>query len=140
MNIKVISSVNVSAILYNRGMGKSTDLQKHIAAKVRLLCDPYVPKQDGPLKNTAQITQDGSAIVYNQPYAHYQYLGLVMGPNVLTEKGWRSMAGKGEKYYTGADIQYDGAPMRGPHWEKRMMADHREDIEEAVAAYLRRKK
>lgn len=164
MNIKITSSFDVQKILNQRGMGKDNRLRKYLAARVRLRADPYVPFRSGTkkvlsikdtgaiatiklrssgiggtLKNTAKISKDGAELVYNQPYAHYQYHGMVMGPNVLTKKGWRSMAKKGEKYYTGRAIEYNGAPMRGKKWIARMMAEHREDVEKDVAAYLSRK-
>lgn len=136
MNIKVTKNFSVQKVLNARGMGMSNGLRKYLAARVKARCDPYVPYQQGILKDTSHISQDGTEIVYNQPYAHYQYEGKVMGPNVLTKKGWRSMAGKGEKYYTGKTLTYNHAPMRGDHWDKRMMADHAGDVEKDVAAYL----
>lgn len=164
MNIKITSSFDVQKILDQRGMGKDKRLRKYLAARVRLRADPYVPFRagtqkvlsikgsgaaamiklrnsgiGGTLKNTAQVSKDGAELVYNQPYAHYQYHGMVMGPNVLTKKGWRSMAKKNKKYYTGRAIEYNGAPMRGKQWIARMMAEHREDVEKDVAAYLSRK-
>lgn len=137
MNIKVTSSFDVQKILDKRGMGKDKRLRKYLAGRVRLRADPYVPFRGGTLKNTAMVSKDGAELVYNQPYAHYQYQGEVMGPNFLTENGWRSRPkSKGGKYYTGRAIQYNGAPMRGKKWIPRMMADHSGDIEKDVAAYL----
>lgn len=162
MNIKVTKNFNVQSILNSRGMGASNGLRKYLAARVRLRADPYVPFQagtrnvlsikngngktvvsvrrggvGGTLKNTAMVSKDGAELVYNQPYAHYQYKGEVMGPNFLTKAGWRSRPkSKGGKYYTGRAIQYNGAPMRGKMWIPRMMADHAEDVEADVAAYL----
>ena len=136
MRTQVTSTLNVKAIVNRMGFGPDNALRKYLAARVRLRCDPYVPKKQGILKNTAQIAPDGSAITYAQPYAHYQFTGKVYGPNVLTKAGWRSMAKKGAKYPTGRSLKHTGAPMRGPHWDKRMMADHRKDIEADIAAYL----
>ena len=162
MNIKVTSSFDVQKILDKRGMGKDKRLRKYLAARVRLRADPYVPFQagtrnvlsikngngktvvsvrrggvGGTLKNTAMVSKDGAELVYNQPYAHYQYQGEVMGPNFLTKDGWRSRPkSKGGKYYTGRAIQYNGAPMRGKKWIPRMMAEHAGDIEKDVAAYI----
>lgn len=138
MKIEVTSNLNVKAVLKRKGLGPDNGAQKYLAARVRLRCDSYVPKQSGTLKNTAQISEDGSSLTYSQPYAHYQYKGLVYGPNVLTKNGWRSMASKGGKRPTGSKLRHREAPMRGPYWDKRMMADHRVDIEADLAAYLNR--
>ena len=123
MKIQLSSTFSAKKALERRGMGRSNGLQKYLAARVRLRCDPYVPKDRCTLKNTAQIAQDGSSITYAQPYAHYQYVGM-------------AMAGRAPKHYTGKALQHQGAPMRGPHWDQRMMADHREDLEADVSAYL----
>jgi Minor capsid. len=123
VNISVNSTVNAKAILGRKGLGPGGKLRKYLAARVKLHCDPYVPMRSGTLKNTAQISSDGSELVYNQPYAHYQYHGM-------------AMAGRAPKHYTGKPLRHNGAPMRGPHWEKRMLADHVHDLEQEVAAFI----
>ena len=123
MKISVNSTVNAKAILGRKGLGPGGKLRKYLAARVKLHCDPYVPMRSGTLKNTAQISSDGSELVYNQPYAHYQYHGM-------------AMAGRAPKHYTGKPLRHNGAPMRGPHWEKRMLADHVHDLEQEVAAFI----
>lgn len=112
-------------ILKNLGFGGTNKVQKYIASQVKRLCDPYVPMQQGNLKNTATIAGDGSSIVYTQPYAHYQYYGEVM-------------AGRAPKQYTGEDLTYHGAPTRGPMWDKRMIADKSKDLESSVEAYIKK--
>lgn len=123
MRISVTSTVDSKAIAERKGLGQSRKLVKYLAARVKLRCDPYVPMQSGILKNTAQISADGSELVYNQPYAHYQYHGI-------------AMAGRAPKHYTGRPLKYHGAPMRGAEWEKRMLADHQADLEKDVAAFI----
>ena len=123
MNIKVTKNFNIQKVLSTRGMGVSNGLRKYLAARVKARCDPYTPMQQSNFKDTAHISQDGTEIVYSQPYAHYQYQGEVM-------------AGRAPKHYTGKSLDYNHAPMRGDHWEKRMMADHAGDVEKDVAAYL----
>lgn len=104
-------------------MGDNPSARKHLAVTVARLCDPYVPMQQGALKNTVLIHPEGRYIKYNQPYAHYQYFGVVMG-------------GRAPKHYTGAKINYHGGPMRGPNWDRRMLADRKKDIESDMASYL----
>ena len=123
MRISVTSTVDSKAIAGRKGLGPGGKLVKYLAARVKLHCDPYVPMQSGTLKNTAQISADGSELVYNQPYAHYQYHGM-------------AMAGRAPKHYTGKALNYRGAPMRGAEWEKRMLADRREDLEKDVANFI----
>lgn len=123
--MKVKVNFNAKQIMASRGLGATFKVQKYLASEVKRLSDKYVPMQQGMLKNNAQIASNGSFIVYNQPYAHYQYYGKVM-------------AGRAPKDYTGADLTYNGAPMRGPRWTERMLADKRNDLEKSVEAYIKR--
>ena len=46
------------------------------------------------------------------------------------------MAGRAPKHYTGKPLTYHGAPMRGREWDKRMLADRRDDLVQSVAGYV----
>lgn len=109
-----------------RGLGGSDEARLALANEVARLSDPYAPMQQGTLKNTVQVVRDGSAVVYDQPYAHYQYHGEVM-------------AGRAPKHYTGKPIDYHGGPLRGKEWDKRMLADHKDELARAVAERVRRR-
>lgn len=123
MSVKV--NLPKAEILKRLGLGGTNKVQKYLASQVKRLCDPYVPMQQGTLKNNATVAGDGSNIVYTQPYAHYQYHGKVM-------------AGRAPKHYTGDDLTYHGAPMRGPQWDKRMLADKSKDLERSIDAYIKK--
>lgn len=140
MGVKVKVNINTAKIMQQRGLGASNNVRKFLASEVKKLSDPYVPMNTGTLKNGAVVAEDGSTLTYQGPYAHYQYHGKVMGPNVETKDGWRSMAGKGGKKYTGEDLTYSGGPMRGDHWVERMIADKKKDLEKSVEAHIKNKK
>lgn len=123
--MKVTVNIDAKKILAERGLGSSKKAQKALAADIVRLADPYVPFQQGQLKNQKQIAPDGSQIVYPGPYAHYQYYGEVM-------------AGRAPKSYTGRKLTYNGAPMRGARWIERMVADKKKELEDNVEAYVRR--
>lgn len=120
--MKVKTDINPASILKARGLGKSTKARVYLANQVAKLSDPYVPLQTGTLKNSRRISGDGSTITYPGPYAHYQYVGKVMG-------------GRAPKQYTGEDINYHGGPMRGREWDKRMLADRKDDLIKGFAKY-----
>lgn len=133
MKIKV--DINTAQIMKKRGLGGDHRAQKFLASQVQKFCDPYVPMSSGLLKNQAVVASDGSTLTYTQPYAHYQYYGKVMGPNYMDKEGkWHS--GKAPKKYTGKDLTYHGAPMRGPEWDKRMLADKHDDLVRNLKAYI----
>ena len=125
MRVSVKVDINTRKILESRGLGASNKVQKYLASEIVRLSDPYVPFQQGMLKNQKQIASDGSQIVYTQPYAHYQYYGEVM-------------AGRAPKSYTGRKLTYSGAPMRGARWTERMLADKRTEIENNVENYIKK--
>lgn len=138
MKVKVKVDISTAQILERRGLGASRATRRYLASEVRRFCEPYVPFRQGVLKNSATIAQDGSAITYPGPYAHYQYVGKVMGPNIPVIKGGQliSFFSRGPKRYTGASLQYHGAPMRGPQWDKRMLADKSEELTQSLANYV----
>lgn len=64
------------------------------------MCEPYVPKSSGGLR--ASMKAYPSSVKWETPYAHYQYEGVVYGPNYpIIRQGivtaWRSPAGKRKK-------------------------------------------
>lgn len=61
-----------------------------------------------------------------------------MGPNIPIIQGGQltGFFSRGPKRYTGADLQYHGAPMRGPQWDKRMLADKSEELAQNLAGYV----
>lgn len=125
MKVNVKVDVDVAKIMRSRGLGGDHRAQIYLAEEVKRLSDPYVPMQQGLLKNMAVVASDGSTLTYTQPYAHYQYYG-------------EAMAGRAPKQYTGKPLTYHGAPMRGKEWDKRMMADKSGDIAQNLKTYIGR--
>lgn len=129
MKVKVKVDINANKIMQQRGIGTSNEFRKYLASQVKNFADPYVPMSSGSgnhFKNKAVVAQDGSTLTYPGPYAHYQYYGKVM-------------AGSAPKHYTGEDLDYHGAPMRGARWIERMVADKKEDLERSCEAFIKRK-
>lgn len=123
--MKVTVDINTANIMRQRGMGGDNRAQKFLASEAARLMDAYVPMQQGPLKNQHTIAADGSSVTYTQPYAHYQYRGEVM-------------AGRAPKHYTGESLNHHGAPMRGPNWDKRMIADKSDELANNLKTYIGR--
>lgn len=122
MSVKV--DINVPKILNSRGLGGNKGAQRHLASEVARFCDPYVPMQQGFLKNSVSIALDGSQVIYQGPYAHYHYYGEVM-------------AGRAPKKYTGKKLKHHGAN-RGAMWDKRMLADKSKEIEKSLDVFVKR--
>jgi hypothetical protein len=121
--LKIKVDINTAKIMKQRGLGGDNRAQIFLASEVKRLSDPYVPMQQGALKNNAVIASDGSALTYTQPYAHYQYYGEVM-------------AGRAPKHYTGKALTYSGGGLRGSNWDKRMIIDRGDDLTESIAKFV----
>lgn len=131
--MKIKTDIQPATILRARGLGDSDEARIFLAQEVANLCDPYVPMAPGSgahMKEQYDIAPDGSAITYHGPYAHFQYVGEVM-VGAHTGSPW---AKSGEpKVYAGRELDYSGGPMRGKEWDKRMLADRKGEIEDALA-------
>ena len=82
------------------------------------MCNPYVPMDEGPLSQNIEVTPN--YVRYAEPYAHYQYMGEVYGPNFPgwedgTTPGWRSP--KDGKHPTGRELGKQGHAVLTPKWE-----------------------
>lgn len=131
--MKVKVNVDTADILRRRGLGDSNKARIMLASEVARKCGPYVPKQSGALKNSSQIADNGRKLIYPGPYAHYQYEGVLM----VSENTGSTYARKGErKRSTGKPLTYHGAAMRGKQWDKRMMADRKDDLTQWYARLI----
>lgn len=126
--------INAEQFIKKYGTGEGGHVQKTVDAAVIRECFPYLPFDEGILAGSANTaTKIGSGeVVYDTPYAHYQYYGEVWGPNIpIVENGeivgyWSPP----EKHPTGRQLQYntDKNPLAGSHWFDRAMADHSDDV------------
>lgn len=114
--------------------------QKFIDRKCLIYMKPYTPFRNGILEKSATLgTKIGSGrIVYNSPYARYQYYGAVYGPNIPIYEngelvGFRSPK---KKYKTNRMIQYSTAkhPQAQRLWFETMKKKHGPSILRGVAA------
>lgn len=122
------------------------EAQKFIDKEVLTRMKPYTPMRSGRLMQSATLgTVIGSGkIVYNCPYARYQYYGVVYGPNIpLYENGvlvgFRSPK---KKHPTNRQIQYSKAkhPEAQRLWFEVMKKKHGDAILRGAAAIIGGKK
>lgn len=107
--------------------------------------DRYVPFADGDLAKNVAFGIKGDSIIYLSPYAHYMYVGKVMGPNIpIKDKngnitGWFSPKGK-PKHYTGANINYslNRHAFAGSYWDKRMWSAEKLVVINEVNDFIKR--
>ena len=127
------------SFLWNPNFAKTTNENFHRAqcfvdSECIRRMDKYTPKRTGALIRSATLgTKIGSGhIVYNSPYARYQYYGEIYGPNIPIYKdgelmGWRSPP---KKHPTGREITYskDKNPNAQKLWFEKMKSEKGESI------------
>ena len=118
--------------------------QKFFTSELMRLSDNYVPFASGVLKNSAIMENDGTGIIYSGPYARYHWFGKLM-VDPITGKGAFYKEGYGfwsrpntPKVLTDKDINYQGAPMRGPRWVERCYIDNQQKLISQTAAFAER--
>ena len=117
-------------ILAQLGLDDGGRVQQIIDQRVIDFSLPYVPASpDRTLEFSAQVSTEvgRGLVVWNTPYARYQYYGFVM-----TDDAGRTWVGPGETkpVVTDRPLTYDTSqnPMAGARWFDRMKADRLNDI------------
>lgn len=124
---------NVSIKLNTKRIDRNVmEAQKLLNLAVRTDCEPLVPLLNGQLRRSANFPEGvyGGVLEYNTPYAHYQYVGKVYGPNIpkideMTGEiiGWYSPKGKA-KHPTGRMMANYSEPGTGPEWFEKAKERH----------------
>lgn len=132
-----VCNFDLEECLKTLGLNERGRVQRFVTNEVIRLSDPYVPMDEGTLKNSVHIAND-TDVVWSTPYAHYQWGGMVWedpklkaaGFPITDEsgavQGFRSRKGV-VKVPTDRELQYnhglqDGG-RRGPRWVERMLQD-----------------
>lgn len=106
-----------SKIIARLGLEPNGRAQKFFNNTCYKHMDKYVPMDKGDLRTIVDLSNP-TQIVYEMPYARYQYYGeRADGTHVV-------------KNYT--------TPGTGPYWDKRMVSVEIQDIVKEVQDYIRR--
>lgn len=142
MNIRVDVNIDVKKLQQQFDSLKDDDCMYQVHNLFAKMCDPYVPMQEGVLSQSVALGIAAHSITYYGPYAHYQYVGEVYGPNIPIMEdgiitGWFSPPNQ-KKHPTGRDIQYDTEkhPLASKEWDKAMMRDKGDVFNKQVAEIL----
>lgn len=142
MNIAVAHNIDAAAILQKRGLQPNGAAQRFLVSECDRYMIPYMPYRSGMQIKNRYLTADG--VVYNGPYARYLYYGKVMvdsetgkGPAHIPDVGYRFRRGAVLKA-TSRDLEFDKTknPLAGAFWDRRMWADNRTAILDAVQRYI----
>lgn len=130
-------------IIREHGLDENGSATERLRSTVDRFCDPYIPFASGGLKGKKTYPNKHS-IKYVSPYAHYHYKGKMyispkLGVSGIVLKNGKWWSPKGEKKKaTSTKLQYNGAPKRGPEWDKRMMNDRGKEVCQDVENFIKR--
>lgn len=133
--------LNTSTIKARLGIEPNGRVQKYFQDTCYRYMDKYVPRDDGNLGRNVDLS-DPTKIVYESPYAHYQYEGKLYvmdngkGAYYSPEYGFWSKKGVA-KQPTNIDLVYHTAGT-GHHWDERMKSAEMDDVIDKVQKYIDR--
>ena len=114
-----------------------------LANEFKRLMDPYVPAKNLVLAQNVRVyvDDDNNGVVhYNSPYAHYQYEGIVYGPNYpITRNGEvEGYFSPPHKTKTNRKLNHNKFrhPLATDHWDRAMLKDRKQDLIRAYQAWL----
>ena len=144
MLFSVEESVDLTGWLKQTGLDASNTAQAFLANEIMRTSDKYVPSDSAKiLKTNASVSKDADGIEYRAPYARYHWFGKLMvdpytgkGSFYDPKTGMHWSRPKTQKVLTDRDMNYQGAPLRGPHWVTRCWIDNKNTILKSFADYI----
>ena len=126
-----ICTFNLDDCIKTLGLEERGRVQQVVTNKVLKLSDPYIPFDEGNLRDSGHI-ENGTDVVWGGSsalYAPYQWNGIVYEDPELhcagfqvADGGWRSRKGV-KKVPTNRKLEYQGESTRGDHWVPRTLQD-----------------
>ncbi len=126
-DIRISHSFDAGACIRALGVEERGRLVEKCAEEILRLSGDYVPFKDGHLLKNG-VVENGRDVVWDEPYAHYLWEGIVYEDPDLhcagfqTDNGWRSKK-KVKKIPTERSLKYGGGNLRGSHWVDSMLND-----------------
>ena len=133
--------LNTSTIKARLGIEPNGRVQRYFQDTCYRYMNEYVPRDDGNLRRNVDLS-DPTKIVYESPYAHYQYEGKLYvmengkGAYYSPDYGFWSKKGVA-KQPTNIDLVYHTVGT-GHHWDERMKSAEMDDVIDKVQKYIDR--
>lgn len=138
ISVTVLENINVPKLLSPVRRDK---FWKYAAVEWHRLYKDYVPASEKAILYD-QVRFGPKTIIHTAPYAHYQYEGIVYGPNhPIIENGaiagFFSMPNR-KKSSTGRKLKYnrDFHPKATRHWDQAAAPTEKPKLVEALQDYL----
>ena len=133
--------LNTSTIKASLGIEPNGRVQRKFQNLCYEYMDKYVPRDDGSLRRDVDLS-DPTKIVYESPYAHYQYEGKLYvmengkGAYYSPDYGFWSKKGVA-KQSSDRNLVYHTAGT-GPYWDERMKSAEMDDVIDKLQKYIDR--
>lgn len=134
-----VSEINID-IEGHISKARSDQFWTFAAAEWWKLYTPYVPMHTGMLAQQVAITP--GQVEHTAPYAHYQYVGEVYGPNYPIYEngvlvGWFSIPGR-PKHPMGRSLSFrtDKHPLASREWDKAAEPTQKPKLIRAMQHYV----
>ena len=131
----------LSTIAYERSGGDEG--RKWLANTCKRFMDKYVPSMNNILSQNVRVyvSNQTGHVVYNSPYAHYQYEGILYVSS-KTGSAWASAGEHKVKAQPERKLQYNKTAKHAlatSHWDKAMMTARKADLTASYQRWLRRR-
>ena len=134
-------------VLENHGLSPGGAAQRFFTNELMRLSDPYVPMRNSVLKNSARVSDEGDAIIYETKYARYLWYGKVMvdpvsGKGCMVFTDWNTgnvvfySRKDVQKVLTDRDIKYHGGGLRGSKWVERCWIDNKDALCKSLEDFI----
>lgn len=105
------------------------------------IIEPFVPMDNGILAHSYEVTPN--YLRYHGPYAHYQYMGIMYGPNfpIFDNGQLVGFYSPPKKYPTDIPLNYNTEkhPLASKEWDKAAMTLKKDEFLEGVKAIMIRR-
>lgn len=145
-----IDMSDAAKILENHGLEKGGRVQAFFTTDIMRRADKYVPMNSAKSFSFSANPQkvhpeEGyEAIIYDLDYGRVHWYGKLM-VDPVTKKGAFFNPERGfwsrkhvKKELSDRDMQYQGAPLRGPKWVERSWLDNKDDIIRSTEEFARK--
>lgn len=134
MEIKPISTIKIRL-----GLEPNGRVQKYFQSTCDRHMDKYIPLDQGDLRKEKDLS-DPTKIVYEKPYAHYQYIGhkwvMNNGKSAYYSPNYGFWSKK-PKHDSGEPLIYHTAGT-GDHWDRRMVSAEMDRVVKEMQDYVDR--
>ena len=131
----------VSQIKLMLGIQTDGPAQKKLVNSCYRRMGKYVPGKEGSMLNR-NVKLTNNSIIYDSPYAHYQYIGklyvMANGKGAYYSPTYGFWSDKG-KSKTPTDIDLNHPSGGGPYWAEEMLSAEYVSLVKEMEEYIRRR-